>query len=195
MLVLFFSLFLLSLRSCSYSGDFDCWEEGMGRVRGCRNIDAWVDQRGATQPIWRSHPGYSEEDFFLDIKPNQRYRLCFLSRTVENRDDEMEDYMMQVGFSFRVQTTSRSLPDEELGPEAEKAMELLRFAEVNHELWHGVTDHFDFLRNREAVHRQLSGQINDRVMGWTIIESVVVVSMAVGQVWYWKTFFEQRRFL
>jgi hypothetical protein len=58
-----------------------------------------------------------------------------------------------------------------------------------------LLDHFDFMRNREAVHVQLTNQINDRVMGWTIIEAILVITMAFAQVWYWKAFFERRRYL
>jgi hypothetical protein len=56
-------------------------------------------------------------------------------------------------------------------------------------------DHFDFLRNREAQHQVLTSQILSRVMGWTLLEAGLVVAMALGQVMYWKKFFEQRRYL
>lgn len=166
-------------------------------MRPCQQIAVWIDEGRSSSrpPVWRNHEGYAEDEFFLEINPNQRYRLCFHSKSEGRDDDQYDDYGIFVGFSVRVEPATRSLPEDESGPEAEKAMELLRVAQVTHELWHNLGDHFDFLRNREAVHHHLSNQIIDRLMGWTIIETIVVILMAVGQVWYWKTFFEQRRFL
>jgi hypothetical protein len=33
------------------------------------------------------------------------------------------------------------------------------------------------------------------VIGWSILEAVLVITMAIAQVCYWKSFFEQRRYL
>lgn len=138
----------------------------------------------------------------MDVEGGRRYRLCFESRKLEEGkanaedDDDSDLYTLQLGFNIRVKSKAqRALPDEELGPDAMRALELLEAASATEQQWQNLLDHFDFLRNREAIHRQLTGQINDRVMGWTIIEAVLVVTMAVGQVWYWKSFFEQRRYL
>jgi emp24/gp25L/p24 family/GOLD len=56
-------------------------------------------------------------------------------------------------------------------------------------------DHFDFLRNREGMQWQLMRQTFSKIMGWTILEAILVIAMAIAQVCYWKSFFEQRRFL
>lgn len=61
--------------------------------------------------------------------------------------------------------------------------------------WENLVDHFDFLRNRESQHQVLTSQILRRVMGWTLFEAGLVICMALGQVMYWKKFFEQRRYL
>lgn len=153
--------------------------------------------------MWRSQETVSEEVFEVQVEGGQRYRLCFeTTKTVDNEEDknpEEDDsipYNLQLGFNIRVRPAAqRALPDEELGPDATRALDLLEAASGTEQQWQNLIDHYDFLRNREAVHRQLTEQINDRVMGWTIIEAVLVITMAVGQVWYWKSFFEQRRYL
>merc|ERR1711971_853861 len=81
----------------------------------------------------------------------------------------------------------------EEGPDAERALDLLDEAEEIHDDWRNLLDHFDFLRNREAVHMKVTNQIENRVMFWSLIEAGLVVSMSVGQVLYWRRFFEQRR--
>jgi emp24/gp25L/p24 family/GOLD len=180
-------------------------------LRGCRNVEAWIDdvsaRHGDVKSVWTSTAGRSEETYSIQVDGDQRYRLCFESSSRRDRregrhnnaDDEDENgapYDLQLGFNVRVQPAApRALPDQELGPDVERAMTLLESAIKTEEQWQNLLDHFDFLRNREAMHRQLTSQINDRVMGWTIVESILVVTMAVGQVWYWKAFFEKRRYL
>ena len=134
----------------------------------------------------------------VKVEGKKRYRFCMESSELQDKDvddDSARDFRIQVGFDLRMQMEPRALPDEELGPDAQRALDLVEAAAATERQWQNLLDHFDFLRNREAIHRQLTSQINDRVMGWTIIEAVLVVTMAVGQVWYWKKFFEQRRYL
>ena len=149
--------------------------------------------------IWSSKPEESVEDFAVAVESGQRYRFCMQSNSVPEKDAEDDstgnNFEIQAGFDLRVQMLARALPDEELGPDAQRALGLLQAAAATERQWQNLLDHFDFLRNREAVHRQLSWQIYRRITGWSIIEAVLVVTMAVGQVWYWKSFFEQRRYL
>jgi emp24/gp25L/p24 family/GOLD len=191
------------------SGNFDCWEEGNTFVRGCRNIDVWIESLSffADRPIsereyvWREK-GASESVFNVHVEgaPN-RYRLCFLSpHPIDQEEEEVEDDLLpntlQVGFSFRVKSaTQRSLPEMELGPDAQRALQLLSAASDAEQHWHNLLDHFDFLRNREAMQRQLMNQTYSKVIGWSILEAVLVITMAIAQVCYWKSFFEQRRYL
>jgi len=183
------------------SGHMDCWEMGEGHMRGCRNIAAWVEmvtRKKDPKNIWSSSPKESVEDFAITVESGKRYRFCMQSNKLEEKDvadDNLSNFEIQVGFDLRMQMASRALPDEEMGPDAQRALDLLQTAAAAERQWQNLLDHFDFLRNREAKQRQLSDQINDRVMGWTIVEAVLVVTMAVAQVWYWKSFFEQRRYL
>jgi len=178
---------------------------GEDHLRGCRSISAWIEtvpkkvkRRVDYKNVWSSDPNLSVEDFTVAVEGRTRYRLCMESNALQEQDvddDNLSNFDIQVGFDLRVQTEARALPDEELGPDAQRALDLVKAAAATERQWQNLLDHFDFLRNREAIHRQLSNQINSRVMGWTIIEAVLVVTMAIGQVWYWKTFFEQRRYL
>jgi emp24/gp25L/p24 family/GOLD len=134
----------------------------------------------------------------VQVDGAQRYRLCFESSEsdAERREDDAVATSVQLGFNARVKSAvQRALPDTELGPETLRALELLEAASSAEQQWQNLLDHFDNLRNRELFHMQLTKQINARVIGWSIIESVLVVTMAVAQVWYWKSFFEQRRYL
>jgi emp24/gp25L/p24 family/GOLD len=139
----------------------------------------------------------SEEAFHVQVQglPN-KYRLCFAAASEEEEDDSLAVNHVQLGFHIRVQSAwPRALPDVELGPDAQRALSLLEAATTTEQHWHHLMDHFDFLRNREGVQWQLLRQTFAKIMGWTILEAFLVVTMAIAQVCYWKSFFEQRRYL
>lgn len=141
----------------------------------------------------------AEEAFHVQVQGvPSKYRLCFAAS--EGEDEEEDDSLVarrfQLGFHLRVQSAlQRALPDQELGPDALRAVSLLEAATDAEQHWHHLMDHFEFLGNREGVQWQLMHQTFARIMGWTILEAILVVAMAVAQVCYWKSFFEQRRYL
>ncbi|VDD95142.1 unnamed protein product [Enterobius vermicularis] len=51
----------------------------------------------------------------------------------------------------------------------------------------------EYMEVRERVHRSINENTNSRVVLWAVFEALVLVSMAVGQVYYLKRFFEVRR--
>jgi emp24/gp25L/p24 family/GOLD len=123
-----------------------------------------------------------------------------LEEELEEDDSVYEIEPVTVGFSIRVDNViaavaSSTLPDGEMGPDAQRAIELLQQASMIELNWKNLIDHFDFVRNRESYQNLLTDQINNRVIHWSIIEALLVVLMAVGQVLYWRKFFEQRRYL
>jgi len=175
------------------SGNFDVLddevEEGM--------VAAWLEKpqvaEGKNTELWRSEAGVDEETFSVEVDAGGRYKLCFESSVEEDADDAYLELM--VGFNIRLQPVPRTLPDEERGPDMERALKLVESASFIENDWQNLLDHFDFLRRREAVHTTLAQQILGRVMSWTVIQALLVIIMAVGQVMYWKKFFEQRRYL
>jgi hypothetical protein len=198
-----------STSAVTISGNFDCWEEGNTFVRACRNVQAWIETVSNLSEMelkehypWRSTPGVSEEIFHFQVEglPN-KYRLCFESSGVEEEEEEEVDdtslaNILQLGFHLRVQSAApRALSNEELGPDAQRALHLLEEATMIRQHWHNLRDHFDFFRNREAVQQKLLQQTYVKVMGWSIVEAILVITMAIAQVCYWKAFFEQRRYL
>ena len=147
--------------------------------------------------LWKSTGDSSEDTFGLTMDPDQRIQLCFESQWTQDQDDDEAAYLssVEVGFGLRIHPMPRSLPNEEIGPDAERALKVIEAA-INVETdWDNLIDHFSFLRSREATYLRLTDEILGRIMGWTIVEAVVVVLMAVCQVLYWRKFFEQKRYL
>jgi emp24/gp25L/p24 family/GOLD len=179
-----------------YSGNYDSLNDEIKEG----SISATLEKirLNGTDSLWESMQGDLEGTFSVTVDPKGRYELCFHAHEEEERDDDTEENFfteIPIGFNIRLQSLPRSLPDTELGPDAQRALSLVETAGLIQVDWQNLLDHFDFLRNREAVHSQLTKQIHDRVMGWTILEAVLVVAMALAQVAYWKKFFEQRRYL
>lgn len=200
-LYLFFTSFIQRTHSIIYSllcfpssGNFDLLDD---EVDGSY-ITAWITKiagyRGVGATIWHSEEDEHEDDFSVNVEPVGKYELCFELETDPATDDYAESYA--VGFNLRLTpSVARALDTEEKGPDTEKALELIESALKVETDWKNLVDHYVYLRNREASAVQLSQQIQDRVMGWTILEAVLVIGMAIGQVLYWKKFFETRRYL
>lgn len=152
-----------------------------------------VSNRETGENLYEMPAGDLAGDFELKDLPgsNSRYQICFQSNTEgSNREDAFD-----VGFNLRYHDPPRTLDDGESGPDGEKASQLVEKAAKIHQDWDTLQDHFDFLRNREAIHEEMNDAIVSRLTRWTYIEAFLVVGMATGQVMYWKKFFEKRRYL
>lgn len=51
----------------------------------------------------------------------------------------------------------------------------------------------EYMEVRDRVHRAISESTNSRVVWWAFFESLILVAMTTGQVYYLKRFFEVRR--
>lgn len=154
-------------------------------------IKATVKNTQTNKIIWTSKKVQGEGAFRLDVDP-ARYALCFASAV---GDDETDRDVTNIGFSLRWIPPARNMPEGEEGPEAQRAFKLMDSASLIDLDWQNMLDHYDFLRTREANHRELIEAIFSRLWKWTLIEAVLVVFMAFLQVMYFKKFFEQRRYL
>ena len=136
--------------------------------------------------------GEQEGDFeFEDLQSNSRYKLCFQNNAEGHHADDAFD----MGFNIRFHDPPRTLAQDESGPDNERATKLVEKASRIHEDWETLLDHFDFLRNREAIHEEMNYEIIGKLTKWTYIEAVIVIGMAILQTMYWKKFFEKRRYL
>jgi len=57
----------------------------------------------------------------------------------------------------------------------------------------GVKHEQDYMEVRERIHRGINENTNSRVVLWAFFESLVLVAMTLGQIYYLKRFFEVRR--
>lgn len=57
----------------------------------------------------------------------------------------------------------------------------------------GVKHEQEYMEVRERIHRAINDNTNSRVVMWAFFESLILVAMTVGQIYYLKRFFEVRR--
>ena len=60
---------------------------------------------------------------------------------------------------------------------------------------HNLMDHQSYMRQREEQHAIEMESISSRVFIWTIVEAIVLVGMAVWQIFYISNFLEVKRSL
>lgn len=185
-----FSLYRRSHTICHIflSGNFDVIDDDVDAdAFSMRVVDYETDET-----VFQPPPEAREGIFKLeDVKPSHHYEVCFQNHNTEDDDDSS----FNVGFAVRLTDAPRSLDAEEIGPDAQRALKLVQSSSAILEDWESLTDHFDFLRNREGIHQEMNDAILNRIQRWTIIEALLVMGMATGQVLYWRRFFEKKRYL
>jgi hypothetical protein len=151
-----------------------------------------VENADTGETLYTLPPDTTEGKFSFDNLPmGIRLLMCFRNRY--SNDDEENKFA--VGFNVRVTKLQRALDGTEFGPDGERANQLVKRASAVLENWAVLRDHFDFLRNREAVHIEKSDSIIYRLERWTLTEAFIVIAMATFQVMYWKKFFEKKRYI
>mmetsp|Transcript_35400 Transcript_35400/g.85666 ORF Transcript_35400/g.85666 Transcript_35400/m.85666 type:complete len:325 (-) Transcript_35400:260-1234(-) len=171
-------------------GSFECLEDDVET----KELSVTLTDLDNGENVYESPAGSLEGDFRLENVLNgpDRYSLCFQNNYEKGADDD--EYSFDVGFNIRVHTPPRALEEEE-GPDNERATKLIEKAGRIHEDWDVLRDHFDFLRNREAIHKKMNDQIMSRLTRWNTIEALLVVAIATAQIMYFRAFFEKRRYL
>lgn len=66
-------------------------------------------------------------------------------------------------------------------------------AVVNHERLNQVVDYQTHFRLRESQARSFAEDLNERVMYWSVGQSVVILIIGIGQVLVMKSFFTDKR--
>lgn len=66
-------------------------------------------------------------------------------------------------------------------------------AVVNHENLNQIVDYQTHFRLRESQTRSFAEDLNERVLYWSVGQSLVILIITVGQVFIMKSFFTDRR--
>lgn len=173
-----------------------------------------LDQRLSAEPVvvyvmendkvvWHSKENTPYDRFHVPLETNKRYWICLQNSShgplAEGEEGEHPDDEARVlGFSYRVHSKTR------LAPAAAAAEAQPDFDEEKFNSWvekaedladdlSDFKDHFEYIKRREADHRSLVEATFDACLTWTIVEVGIVVTMAVGQVIFYRRFLEKKQ--
>ena len=144
--------------------------------------------------IWSSPLGAPEGTFSVTTTGG-RNMLC-ITNGIDYDDDTGNEDDRTVGFAVRVRpATVRAQDDNVEGPDTRVMTNLIEMSEDLLDDFQDLNDHQAYLKVREAEHRDLTEATYSRIVRWTVLEALVLMAIAGGQVMYLKKFFEQKRYL
>ena len=122
----------------------------------------------------------SEGFFSFDAEIDGDYTMC-----IANGDDNDNDGIPRlIAFNFRaVAQGERDYQFAGLQSELQDLSEGLNF----------LKDHQSYMNLREDLHKGSLESINVKVLCWTILEAIILISMALWQIMYIRSFFETKR--
>lgn len=167
------------------SGDFDLLDDDLSSTPISARLES--DEK----ILWSSHSTDTEGIFEVTTHVGGKHRLC-LENGKHFKDDGLQRH---IGWAIRVRKQARALQEDVIGPDQERALELVNWAEALGEEWESLLDHYGYLRDRETTHTVMSASIMSRVVRWTILEGLSLFLIAFCQVMYLRKFFEKRRYL
>jgi emp24/gp25L/p24 family/GOLD len=147
--------------------------------------------------LYRSRRRASEGNFKFKLKPDQKVNFCIQngiatagrgrkSVTPDRRHDGKD---RTVGFSYSFEVTNEAL---ELKTQNAKLIQTAM--DLTRELGN-FYNHHEYMRTREAKHREVVEKTFSQLMMWVILEGVTVILIAGGQILYFRRFLERRRYM
>ena len=147
--------------------------------------------------LWSSPLGAPEGTFSV-ASTGGRNMLCITNGIEPGLDDDAgnEQADRTVGFAVRVRPAAvRAQDDSVEGPDTRVMTNLIEMSEDLLDDFQDLNDHQAYLKVRESEHRDLTEATYSRIVRWTVLEALVLMAIAGGQVMYLKKFFEQKRYL
>lgn len=111
------------------------------------------------------------------------YKVCF-SNEFSTFSHKLVYMDFQVG---------NELPLPGLGEQVTVMTQMESSAQVVHENLNSILDYQTHHRLREAQGRKRAEDLNERVLWWSVMETIAIVVISVGQVFILKNFFTERR--
>lgn len=152
--------------------------------------------------VGNGHAHYKYDDIYRTDKDNERF-VKYMDHShdddgvdVNNRDGKTRN----VGFTIRVGETAHNLlkkhgKEQLTGPTAELLKEV---TQLSHELVDQIDDfldHEEYMKDRDNVHNEFLDATISLLFRWTILEALALITISVGQVLYFRKFFESRRYI
>jgi len=124
---------------------------------------------------------YSEGSFSFETDSDGDYTMCIANGSEEENDGEIRT----VAFNLKALALGQEDGYEYVGlhSELQALQQGLDF----------LKDHQSFMNQREDVHAQTLESIKIKLTCWTVLESLILIGMALWQISYIRGFFEVKR--
>lgn len=126
-------------------------------------------------------PKTSSGKYTIEADKDGPYKYCF--------SNKMSTVTPKV-VMFSIETARQVQHKLTGGQDQEKLNEMVKELSVS---MMGVKHELDYLTVRDRIHRRINDSTNSRVVVWTWVEFLILLSVSLGQVIYLKRFFEVRR--
>lgn len=172
-------------------GDFEMLEDGLSP----KPLSVLVTDAHDSRTLYRSRTAVRSGSFKVEANPREKIYICVQNglvyagnKSVQRKGKTKSDGLPRtVGLDFSVE--ERDLHDE---IHQAHSKILSKSVMLSKELTK-LKNHHDYMRAREAKHRETVEYTFSKLLGWALLQASGVVLIAVGQVLYLKRFLERRR--
>ena len=127
---------------------------------------------------YKSEPKVKSGTFSVVV--NGRIYVCVMSGVNPGPDYVRDHNSRQVGLNVQVRTLDKT----------SSVMECVQ--RIQSKLWNFRAQH-DYMRTREALHRELVEQTFTKLLVWSLVEAACVLLASAMQIMYMRRFVEKRR--
>lgn len=177
----------------TFFGNYDLLDDSSSRSADAVSV-VILDAKNQ-RILYRSRRGSNEGNFKVEVTSGQKLNICLQNgiwnagkrKAVQTRPHDGQDRTVGVQFSFEEKN-----PHVELNSQNGKLVRATRdlFRELGR-----LKDHYGYMRAREAKHRETVEGTFSQLMNWTCLQGLAVISVAAGQILYFRRFLEQRRYI
>lgn len=148
--------------------------------------------------LWRSRAGERAAPFRMSVPADGKaYWICIQNSSHQpdstNSETEHPDhYPRTVGFTYTMTSMSKytkPVPQVFTQDHHDEWMEKSEMVAVD---LRSLEHHHEYYRLREAEHRTVVEKTFSAVLFWTLLEAGLVISVAAGQVMYFRAFLEKK---
>jgi len=137
------------------------------------------------------------ESFEIQLQ-SKRYWICiqnskFGPNHVGEEPEHQDGLTRQVGLHYRVVTSLDNSSSEGEALVVTKSREWRDQSRRLEQTMTELVNHHDYIKVREANHRIVTEKTFNAVLLWTVLEAMVVVGVAAGQVLYFRRYLEKKQ--
>jgi p24 family protein beta-1 len=175
-----FTIYALAGTTCS--GRFELLTEDTKMLVSLRGPTGFQHFKSSYDSSLSTEDNKDPTEFEIEVEGSGDYHLCFTNGN-ENATD-----VTPITSVFNLHVSSI----KHAGDRPDYNSLLLELENLQQGV-EDLKDHQKFMSQREDLHREDLEEIKSDVMWWTVAESVILLLLSVGQIYYISRFFEIKR--